>query len=183
MVLFNSNFETLTVDLTNFVLITPPFSELAKSTILSKEDIMKWFAYIELYCNPSVKNPFSNYEKFNKQKEILILIFGGDVKIPAIVNKCIATYEGFFKNFLSYRLLEAGKIAAEETIDFLTNVKFNERTKTGMLVHKPADVLNTIIRIKDANFTLRKETEALNKELSIDNLKNKNSRINMFEHG
>jgi hypothetical protein len=143
---------------TTEVLLISPFREIwNRDSSEGKEFALKEFAYIEFMCSPKKTNPFYGYQEDERSDKIIANIFKGNSQVivrgdtevlyepDMLVVDGIDTYRGFLKSAsFSLSFLEACILGANKLIDFFTTVDLDERTKSGGVVYKPADVTKAL---------------------------------------
>lgn len=184
------------------ILIISPFKEIwDRDTTDKKEYALKEFAYIEFMCSPKKTNMFYGYPEvatrttISRSEAIINSLFAkSDFPViikdekeiyyepDSLIQDAIKVYKEFFYNAspsLSY--LESVTKAANKLKDFFDNFDMNELSRSGMPMHKPADIQKAIKESPEMLKAINTFTEKVHQEL-FDTVKTKGNRsINIFE--
>lgn len=148
-----------------------------------KEVALKQFAYIEFMLSPKKTNPFFGYsENIRESKIIESLKIEKEIITDKVENALV-----YYKNYLleyspSLRFYEAAVVGAEKIQDFFTTYDMNAtNSRTGMPLHKPADITRALNDTAKVIQTLAGLKEQVQQELLENTRTIKNRNINPFE--
>lgn len=168
---------------THALLIEPFKSIWEKDNSEGKADAIRWFTYIELLCSPRKSNPFHGYNEDDRPPKVKKEVFKDEnYEIPFDLMQAIIRYKELLHDASpSYSLYEDAMVAAEDLKKYLRNIKLEERTSSGAMVIKPADVTKALTDIPN----VMKSMEAMRIKVQgeiIEDTKTRNQRkIGYFE--
>ena len=122
-----------------------PFKELwERDKSERKEVALQELTYIELMCSLKKSNPYATYSDDLKPIAVAKAVFKRDYFPDSMVEQCMRVYTELMNNQTPVRLLSASKSAAEKLIMYLQEIDLSERTKGGVAVYKPAEVMRAV---------------------------------------
>lgn len=150
-----------------------------------KEVALKQFAYIEFMLSPKKTNPFFGYDRSIRSDKILDSIKVTKEIITKEVKKALEYYSEYLENYSpSLRFYKSAVIGAEKIQDFFITYNMNAvNSRTGMPLHKPADITRALNDTAKVIQTLNSLKEQVQQELFENTKTIKNRTINPFEKG
>lgn len=131
------------LELTPFALTTPPFCDVYENDRSEgKHKALKVFKYVMLYHSKSKHNAYKGYDAHRRKIELKKAIFAGDTTgYERAIKKCLTAFEKFQKEAApSLAFLDDVEFGLLKMREYFTSVDWEERTKSGGMVHKPGDI-------------------------------------------
>lgn len=160
-------------------LLISPFKEIwERDKSKDKEIAIKEFSYIEFITSMKKSNPFAGYSEEVKSSKILeYLNINKKIEEDELVKKAILLIEEFNTNASPNYLLYKDSIeTVEKTRKYLKNIDLDERTKSGMPVHKASDIFSAIEKGDKVAQTMNSLKEKVIQDI-YDNTKLKGGKI------
>lgn len=170
---------------THALMIEPYKSLWVQDNSEDKNEALKDFTFIELYCSKKKTNPFKGYSEGERYKKLVEHIYKDKDYRPTnneLIEKGIELYlEFLYKASPTLSYLEAALESAERVKQMLRSVDFDERTNGGAAVYKPGDITRAL---KDSEEVIKNLTN-LQKKVEEDLLEESKTRgareIGQFE--
>ncbi len=166
------------------ILQIEPFKTMwANDTSPDKTECLKDFAYIDFMCNPRKSNIFYDYDEATRPLKVKKNVYADEnYEISPDVLIGVAVYKGeLMTASISYEMLDAGMNAAHKIRDFLNDFDPNERSMSGAIILKPADVLKALAGIDAALKSIVKSRNEVHDELNEGSKTRKDRKIGFFE--
>ena len=110
-----------------------------------KEKAILELSYIEFMVNPRPNNPYVEYTDAERHDKLAKDLFGGKFKVDSDIAAAIDWYiEHLETSSIALRLYKANLNAVHSLIGYLEAINFEERTKGGVMVHKPERIPNLV---------------------------------------
>lgn len=169
-------------------LMTEPYKTMwAKDTSDDKAEVINVFSYIELLCSPKKSNPFFGYADEIKPKKIKNNIWGdenyqSDLYSSFEIIRGVEAYKEYLiRSAPGYELFLAGLKAADTLKDYLNSLDLGERTNSGGMVIKPADVTKALNDIPETIKGLKEGRDRVIADIDEAAKSRNNREINPFE--
>lgn len=154
-----------------------------KDTSKHKEIALKQLAYVEFMLSPKKTNPFFGYDKSIRSNKIIESLKVTKEIITKEVKKALEYYSEYLENYSpSLRFYKSAVIGAEKIQEFFTSYDMNAiNSRTGMPLHKPADITRALNDTAKVIQTLSGLKDQVQQELFENTRTIKNRTINPFE--
>lgn len=165
-------------------LLIDPFKTIWENDMSDgKAEAIKVFTYVELVCSPKKSNPLYGLKEEVRIKRAKKKAFGDEeYNIGSDVMFAIIEYKELLADSTpSYTLVESALIGAHRLDNFLKNYDFKERSHTGVMVLKPADVQKALNQVPDTIKKLEELREKVSSEIDQDTKTRNDREIGPFE--
>lgn len=167
-----------------YALMIEPFASMWENdNDPAKHNVLRDFKFIELLCSPKKSNPFFGYSKDIRPAKVKKEVYKDEhYEISSDVIAATAKYLELLKDSSpSYDMFDAAMSAADKLKVFLRGFNLSERTQSGGLLLKPADITRALKEIPDAAKGIEVARNKVQQELEED-AKTRNQReIGQYE--
>jgi hypothetical protein len=127
----------------------------------SKGEALKELAYIYFMQSLENDNPYAGLEDIDRERKIIEDVFGEKYLPDAIVKEAMRKIDELYKNTFSFKYYRTSLEAAENLRDYLENVDYEERLKSGGMVHDPKKVQSILMDTRKTLSSLKELRDAV----------------------
>lgn len=147
----------------------------------SKDTARKEIAYVYFMQSLESDNPYAGLEDIDRERKIIDDVFGEKYLPDTTVKGAMRKLDELYKNTFSFKYYRTSLEAAENLRDYLENVDYEERLKSGGMVHDPKKVQSILMDTRKTLTTLKELRDAvINESYDQDKMVSDRKR-NYFE--
>lgn len=131
-------------------LALPVFSALyARDKTKHKEKAFSELCYVVFMTDPRKANPYMGMDENERHDKLVEEILNGK-KPDKLVLEALEWWQDYWaRNIPEIEVWKDAQSAATSLMDYLKNVDYDERTKSGGMVHNPNHVASTLAKVSD----------------------------------
>jgi hypothetical protein len=170
------------------VLLITPFKEIWEADADEhKGEAINKFTFMEFYASKAASNPYAEYDDRRRLEELSQQYLGEcyfryPQDVPLDLVHGISKIEEFQEEgSASMRLYKGNLISVNKMLEFLNDFDPSEKTMSGGLVIKPADITNNVAKAMDAMISLETMRKKVQQEMLESSKTKGGKQISSYE--